>query len=344
MLKQIAQRTDSSVSVVAVADLARAAAERLAKHWPGARITTSAEEVMNDSSIDAIWLCTPTRYHRELCIAAAKAGKHIFAEKPLAMTSAEAGEMAGAIARAGVLSQVGLVLRFSPVYTVMRAMLAQAEAGQPLAVVLRDDQDFPIRGIHASGWRNDPALTAGGTLVEHSVHDFDLLTWMCGPVARLWCRTRNLNGAPGVEDFATVEFEFAAGFFAHLTSVWHKMIGRPSNRRLEIFAESLFAASDFDSTGPIVVQRGDGREETIGEAEVMRRFEQIILSERPYLAPLRDLLALPYALEDGAFLAAIRGECRINPEVRDAVATQRLVEAAYQSARTGTVVAIPNSG
>ena len=52
-----------------------------------------------------------------------------------------------------------------------------------IAVTMRDDQDFPIRGAHPSAWRNDPSLTAGGTLIEHSVHDFDILTWMFGPVA-----------------------------------------------------------------------------------------------------------------------------------------------------------------
>ncbi|MGH7950005.1 MAG: Gfo/Idh/MocA family protein [Candidatus Binataceae bacterium] len=342
MLREVAKRTGDSVRVVAVADVDHAAAQRLAKHWPNARIATAADEIITDSSIDAIWICTPTRHHRAACIAAARAGKHIFAEKPLAMTSAEAQEMAEAIRSAGVLSQVGLVLRFSPIYTVMRAMLAEPIAGRTLAVVMRDDQDFPIRGVHASGWRNDPSLTAGGTLVEHSVHDFDLLSWMCGPVAAVSCRTRNLSGARGVEDFGSVEFEFAGGFSAHLTSVWHKMIGRPSNRRLEIIAENLFVASDFDSTGTMVVQRGDGREETIGEAEVMRRFEQVLLAERPYLAPVRELLAMPYALEDAAFLAAMRGECRVDPEFRVGVAAQRMVEAAYESARTCAVVEVRN--
>ncbi|MGH7865659.1 MAG: Gfo/Idh/MocA family protein [Candidatus Binataceae bacterium] len=342
MLQQVAKRTHGSVRVAAVADVARAAAEGLAMHWPDARVGASAEEVIADPSIDAVWICTPTRHHRDACVAAARAGKHVFAEKPLAMTAAQAQEMADAIGRAGVLSQVGLVLRFSPIYTVMRALLGEPEAGRPLAVVMRDDQDFPIRGVHASGWRNDPSLTAGGTLVEHSVHDFDLLRWMCGQVQRLSCRTRNLRGARGVEDFASVEFEFAAGFSAHLTSVWHQMIGRPSNRRLEIFAENLFIASDFDSTGTIIVQRRDGPEEIFDEGEVMRRFEQILLAERPYLAPVKELLAMPYALEDAAFLAALRGECKSDPEFSAGVIAQRMVEAAYDSARSGAVVALDN--
>ena len=103
--------------------------------------------------------------------------------------------MAAAIKASDVISQVGLVLRFSPVYNVIKAMFEQPDVGRLLSVTMRDDQDFPTRGAHASAWRNNPSLTAGGTLIEHSVHDFDLLTWMFGPVTSLYCRTRNLNGA-----------------------------------------------------------------------------------------------------------------------------------------------------
>jgi predicted dehydrogenase len=341
MLRRISDRTNHGLRVIAVADCDPKAAENLAARWPGARALGSAAEVITDQTINAVWICTPTAHHREACLMAARAGKHIFCEKPLAMTAADAREMAGAISSAGVISQLGLVLRFSPVYTVMRALVSDPSAGAVLAVTMRDDQDFPIRGIHNSAWRNDPSRTAGGTLVEHSVHDFDLLTWMFGPVRRVYCRTRNLNGAPGIEDFGATEMEFEAGFHGQLTSVWHRMIGRPSNRRMEIFAERLFLASDHDSSGSIVVQRAAAaREELIGEAAVMERFEQIMLAERPYLSPLKDSFALPYALEDAAFTAALRGECAADPAFAEGIKAQQLVEAAYASSRQGLAVAV----
>src|SRR6202167_3122633 len=270
MIRYVADRTEQSVRVVAVADVSHPAAEHLAARWQGARALESAEEIIADPSIDAVWICTPTAMHRKASIAAARAGKHIFCEKPLAMTAAEASEMAAAIKTAGITSQVGLVLRFSPVYNVIKQMFQEPDVGQLLSITMRDDQDFPTRGAHASAWRNDPLLTAGGTLIEHSVHDFDLLTWMFGPVASLLCRTRNVNGADGVEDFGSTAMEFAGGFHGQLTSIWHKMIARSSNRRLEVFAENLFAASDADTLGDIVFQRGSSaREETIDSNEVM---------------------------------------------------------------------------
>jgi predicted dehydrogenase len=343
MLRYVADATEQSVRVTAVADVVHAAAERLAARWQGARALESAEEVIADQSIDAVWICTPTAMHAQVCIAAARAGKHIFCEKPLAMTAADASEMATAINESGVVSQVGLVLRFSPVYNVIKAMLDHPDVGKLLSVTMRDDQDFPTRGVHASPWRNDPSLTAGGTLIEHSVHDFDLLTWMFGPITSLYCRTRSVNGADGVEDFGATSMEFAGGCHGQLTSIWHRMMGRASNRRLEVFAENLFAASDADTLGPIVFQRGSGaNEETIGDNEVMARFTEKILCERPYLAPIRNRLAIPYAAEDATFIAALKGACDPNPEFEAGVRTQRLVETAYESARTGKPVQIKN--
>jgi predicted dehydrogenase len=339
MLRRIASRTEQSVRVVAIADPSHPAAEQLAARWQGARALESAGEIIADPSIDAVWICTPTATHRQICLAVAKVGKAIFCEKPLAMSAADAAEMAAALEASGVPSQVGLVLRFSPVYNVLAEMFRGADAGRMLSVTMRDDQDFPTRGVHASGWRNDPLLTAGGTLIEHSVHDLDLMTWMFGPVASLFCRTRNLNGADGVEDFGAIEFEFAAGFHGQLTSVWHRMLGRPSNRRLEVFAENLFAASDFDTLGPIIFQRGSSaNEETITETEVMARFSETLLRERPYLAPIKDYFAIPYAIEDAIFVAAMKGLCDPAPPFSAGVAAQRLVEAAYTSARSGKVI------
>ncbi len=340
MIRLIADRSANSVRVAAVYDVAQSAAEQLAALWDGARAARSVEEILADKSIDAVFICTPTAAHRAVCIAAARAGKHIFCEKPLAMSAAEAAEMQAEVERAGVTSQVGLVLRFSPVYTVIRALATEPEAGRMLGVTMRDDQDFPIRGAHPSAWRNDPAQSAGGTLVEHSVHDLDLMGWMFGPITRIYCRTRVLNGRLGIEDSAFTSLEFAGGFHGQLTSIWHHVLNRPSNRRLEVFTENLFLACDHDINGPIAIQRAEGMEERITEDEVMRRFGGILLRERPYLSSVRELFPVAYALEDAAFLAAIRGETRADPDLSEGVRAQRTVEMAYQSARLGAPVEI----
>src|SRR5882724_1731342 len=105
-LRAVADRTENSVRVSAVYDIAQAAAEKLASKWDGAKAARSIDEILGDRSIDAVFICTPTSSHREICMAAASAGKHIFCEKPIAMSAAEAAGMQASIERAGVISQV----------------------------------------------------------------------------------------------------------------------------------------------------------------------------------------------------------------------------------------------
>ena len=344
MLRLIADRTDAGVRVGSVYDRSLGAAEKLAERWPGAQSVSTLHQILEDPALDAVFICTPTATHREICLAAAHAGKHIFCEKPLAMKSAEAAEMQAAIGRAGVVGQVGLVMRFAPIYTVMGALANDPAAGKILAVTMRDDHEFPIRGAHPSLWRNDPLLTAGGSLAEHSVHDIDMFTWLFGPIARLNCMTRTVNGASGIEDVGLLQFEFAGGFHGQLTSIWHAVSQRASNRRMEILCENVMLALDDDVGESIFVHRTTGAAQRLEKAELMTRFEDIILKQRPYLAPLRDILELPYALEDAAFIAALRGETEPDPAFGAGVAVQRVVELAYESARSGAPVEVKVPG
>ncbi len=201
------------------------------------------------------------------------------------------------------------------VYTVMRAIATDPSAGKILAVAMRDDQDFPIRGAHPSPWRNDPSLTAGGTLIEHSVHDVDLFTWMFGPIAKLYCTTRNVNGAPGVEDVGFTQFEFAAGFHGQLTSIC-AIACRSVAHRIGLAGNLLRKIS----SSPPMTMRGESmHRHSARRRGAMERIEQARsdgalrgnhpLRERPYLSPLRGIIVrLPYALEDAAFIAALRGD------------------------------------
>ena len=88
-----------------------------------------------------------------------------------------------------------------------------------------------------STWRSDRARAGAGTLLEHSIHDLDLLEWMCGPLAVLSAHRDNLHGLEGIEDTVSVSFRFRAGGTGVLTSTWHDLPGRGSNRRFELFTE-----------------------------------------------------------------------------------------------------------
>lgn len=342
MLEQIANLSEGSVRIASIFSTDQESGQKLASRWPKARRAQSAEELIADPAVDAVYVCTPTRFHREAALAAARSGKHLFLEKPLAMSSAEAGEILNVVESAGIVAQVGLVLRYSPVYNLVRELVAVPDAGRILSATMRDDQDFPTRGMHSGTWRANPALTAGGALAEHSIHDVDLLSWIFGPIAAVDCRLRSVQGIAGIEDFGTIRLEFASGVYGTLTSVWHRMAGRSSNRRLEIFAENVYiSCDDTDSLGPLLVQRaGEESESTISREQVAQRFQAILLREFPHLAPLERIAGVPYAVADANFVAAVRGAVKPYPPLQAGVRAQAVVEAAYRSARERRTVAI----
>jgi len=337
VLQQIRRAAGTRVELVAVAEPAAERRALFADLYGYHQLFADAGELLARAEINTVFICTPTAFHAGLVCAAARRGFHVFCEKPLAMDCPQAAQMVAAVERAGVQSQIGLVLRFSAVYTVMRALLRDARAGRPLAVLFRDDQCFPIRGVHDSAWRADPTLTAGGTLIEHGVHDLDLLTWFFGPVQRLRAWEQNRTGHPGIEDYMAVELEFADGMRAQLVNVWHNMIQRLSNRRLEIFCEGAYIASDADMSGEISCQFGDGSEERLPEDEVLRRF----ISMQPDIPEaLRSCSGIAYLMQDLAFVEALLAGGTAAPNMRVGLAAQRLAAAAYHAARTGGEVEV----
>jgi predicted dehydrogenase len=337
VLQQISRALGAKVQLVAVADPAAERRTLFADLYGYQQLYADAHELVSRAAIDTVFICTPTRFHAELVHAAAGRGLHVFCEKPLAMDYPEAAEMVAAVERAGVQSQIGLVLRFSAVYSVMRALVHDPRAGRPLAGIFRDDQCFPIRGLHDSGWRADRTLTAGGTLIEHGVHDLDLLTWFFGPVRRLRAWEQNRAGHPGIEDYMAVELEFVAGVRAQLVNVWHNMIQRPSNRRLEIFCDSAFIASDADMSGDVTYQFGDGPEQRMLEDEVLRRF---VALQSGVPEELRSCYGISYLVQDLAFMEALLAGRPAAPSMRVGLEAQRLAAAAYHAARTGEEVEV----
>lgn len=335
VLQRLAAARPGRVELAAVADPRRERRQHIATTYGYERVFDDAHTLLEEARVDALFVCSPTAFHAEAVQAAAAIGVHVFCEKPLAMSYREARQMADEVRRGGVRSQTGLVLRYSAVYTVMRDLLQSAEVGSPVAVVLRDDQCFPIRGIHSSTWRTDRKLTAGGTLIEHGVHDLDLLTWIFGPVARLRAWSQNRSRHPGIEDYMAVELEFASGLRAQLVNVWHDMVQRFSNRRLEIFCERGFFASDHDMLGEITYQIGDRELRTMATDEVTERFEKLL---RRADHSFRQWYGIPYVLQDVQFIEALLNDDEPTPNLEAGVEAQRLAEAVYVAAESGTEV------
>ena len=298
----------------------------------GAEVAAGVDEVAARS--DAVWVCTPTASHAPVVEALAAAGTAVFCEKPLAPDLAGAEALAAVVARSGVPAQVGLVLRSTPVFRALRDVIVSGELGEPMTVVFRDDQYFPVQGLYGSTWRGDVEVAGGGCLIEHSIHDLDILRFCLGEVTSLAARTANFAGHRGVEDLATVALQFAAagtpGPDAQLVSVWHDVLSRGSTRRVEVFCRRGVVWLEDDHVGPLHIQRSDGVE--VRPCPVADWVDALPLA--------RDDLGLVlrmYCPADRHFLEALAGGRAPEPGFAEAVLAHRLVDAAYRSAAAAGV-------
>jgi len=332
-LKTAIGKMELGASLAHVADLDGDKAERMRNAFGFGKASADPLELIRDPNVDAIYICTWTSAHPELVEAAAAHGKHVFCEKPLAFDAADAARMREALDSRGLINQVGLVLRQGPIWNVARQIVKEGDAGFPVCFIFRDDQCFPIKGAHPSEWRKDPARSGHGTVIEHSIHDLDLLEWTFGRVDRVRARTAERFGHAEIEDLAFIELEFESGMAGDLVSIWHDVEQRHSNRRLEVFNEKLFVSLECEFTGPIDVQEGAGALRTISADDVNRRFWEIRGIEDPVL---RELSLHFGVYQDYLFLKALIDGVPVEaPDFGVAVRAHELVDAVYGSAADG---------
>jgi myo-inositol 2-dehydrogenase/D-chiro-inositol 1-dehydrogenase len=154
--------------LVAIADPAPGAAERLAGPL-GARACTDVAQLWDDAEVDAVVIAAPARAHADLVVAAAFAGKHVFCEKPMAVSLADADRVIDVVGSTGVTLQVGFNRRFAADWVAARALLDDGTLGTPrlLRSVTRDPGGF------------DPARVPPDTIfLETLIHDFDTLRFL----------------------------------------------------------------------------------------------------------------------------------------------------------------------
>jgi predicted dehydrogenase len=191
---------DGRVRVKAVVSRSLDRAAKLAE-TVGAEATTDLEAVLDDPDVDAVDVCIPTPGHREATERALAAGKHVFLEKPIALTLEDADAIMRAAEESGRLFMVGLVLRFWPEYVELKRRVAAGDLGALTAVSTRrlsPPADW-------AEWFADRSQT-GGTAVDLLVHDFDQMNWLLGAPVSVFARE------PAPEHVqALVEYEGATG-------------------------------------------------------------------------------------------------------------------------------------
>lgn len=313
-----------------VEERARAMAERR-----GADVVDESDLL---DCVDVVFVTAWTSEHERLVRAAAERGVAVFCEKPLAPDAATAAAMADVVDAAGVVNQVGLVLRSLPQFLHAKQLLNDPRAGRLMTIVFRDDQFIPIQGYYESTWRIDPSRCGRGTLLEHSIHDVDIMRFLAGPVDTVSGVVRELHGHDRIDDVAVARLEFASGAVAALTSIWHDIVDRPSQRHVEVFSEHLQVTLDGTPDGELAWQFSGEPRRTLRSCELVtacldagigRPGDVIEVGDGAMFNPLTP------------FLEAVRDGQPSPLPFREALTAHVLVDAIYTSADSnGAPVAV----
>lgn len=277
---------------------------------------TSEDEVI--ASADAVYVCTWTSEHHRLVKKVIAAGKAVFCEKPLAPNLVEAEQLVNEVNASGAINQVGLVLRHAPSYLWARELITEKKSGRVMNVVFRDDQFIPIQSYYASDWRKDATRAGAGTLLEHSIHDVDMLHFLIGTITDTSMRSHNFHGHLGIEDSVSATVQFAHGAVGTLSSIWHDNLTRPSQRSVEIFCENrTITMRGHEWFGPVEWHDSDGDSGSLAGDELLARTEP---------------LAIGATNADIAFVRAVATKTPAFPDVNVALQAHTVVDAMYRSA------------
>lgn len=182
----------------------------------GCRPLPGYEAVLADPEVEAVFLTTPHTLHAQHVIAAAEAGKHVFVEKPFALTVADARRAGEACRRAGVALAVGHQRRRFAATRALKRLVESGAFGRPIQIEgnLSSGTGFTYT---PAAWRTVRDESPAGPMTSLGIHYVDTYQYLLGPIARVMamCRQRVLTGM-AIDDSAAILFEFASGALGYL--------------------------------------------------------------------------------------------------------------------------------
>lgn len=342
------------LKVVCARDAAKAKA--FADNWGYERIETDWRKAVESPDVDLVDIGSPNDTHYEIALAAAKAGKMVLCEKPLAMSVKQAEEMTAAVEAAGVPNMVWFNYRRVPSIALAKQLVDEGRVGQPFhyrATYLQDwtiSPDVPQGG--AGLWRLDANVAGSGVTGDLLAHSIDTAMWLNGAIARVTAKTRTfvtervhaVTGKVekvGIDDACMFLAEFANGSMGTFESTRYAR-GRKNFNTFELNGGdgSLY----FDLEEPEYLQFFEYKQLQSGKKVESHltgwRKIHVSNSEHPYMG--RYWVPGTCIGYEHTFLNALadfvmameRGE-RTQPDFRNALQTQRVCDAVLESARSG---------
>ena len=303
--------------LAAVCDVNEAAAREFGAEM-GVPALSDHHEALARHDVGAVMVTTPNGLHTQIVLDAVAAGKHVFCEKPFALTVAECDQMMAAAERRGVRLMVGHVLRLLPLFQRVIDVFDSGVLGRPVAAQ-----------ITRIGWLGDPKALyrlrkdlTGGLLYDVTVHEIDLLHRLCGPTKSVYALLDNhVQKQVEYEDNAQLLLRFRSGASGHLFA----SLASPISASFGSIVGERGTLRYNHGAGEITYRRaGEGEQQAQLVSETVTRSD----GENGYL---RELRSFTEWVLDGKepLLTAAEGRAAI-----------QVVEAAYRSAASGQPVVI----
>jgi predicted dehydrogenase len=182
----------------------------------GIALSADYAEALADRSVGAIVLATPHTQHSEQILAAAKAGKHVFVEKPFTLSESSARAALDACKAAGLAVGIGMNRRFYPALAEMKRMI---EAGE-LGTILHAEANVSANlAAAANTWRANRTESPGGGMTSLGIHGFDALVMLLGPIRIIDCRSARRVMPFDVDDVTAMLMTFESGVSAYLACI-----------------------------------------------------------------------------------------------------------------------------
>ncbi|MFF7390825.1 Gfo/Idh/MocA family protein [Streptomyces scabiei] len=252
-------------------------AEEAARQFGFAGTARDWREVLDDQRIQAVSITAPNFLHREIGVAMAEVGKHIWIEKPVGLTAADARAVADAVAKAGVQGTVGFNYRNAPAVEAARELIAAGEIGRITHVRVRLFSDYAAHPEGALTWRYERQRGGSGVLGDLASHGVDLARFLLGDIASLIAdtaifvperarpagatagHTRAAGGELGPvenEDYVNCLLRFTSGARGVLEAC-RVSVGEQNNYGFEIHGTDGALFWDFRRMGELGVSKGD---------------------------------------------------------------------------------------
>lgn len=218
----------------------------------GCRAAPDLDSMLEDGEVEGLLLATPHSTHADLIERTAAAGKHVFVEKPLALTIEDAERAAAAAGRAGVVLQVGHNRRRQPANRRIKAMIDSGELGTVLQ----------LEGMHSGPggfkpdlpeWRRDARECPFGGMTGLGVHTVDTFHYLVGPAKRVTAFTTRIEGFLALDEATTVTIEYERGPIASVSTSYFV----PVAIRLGVFGSEANAWNELDGAQLFTQARGE---------------------------------------------------------------------------------------